>query len=122
MALVRIALAGRTGRRRRAMPWHLIRRSRRRGVEMVRGSAGRTAVLSLIVAVVMTVGVGCGSSGSSSTSESSAAASNPKCSNGDKSLKGKTVGLSFAHSQALFSQLQDDIKQFAKLSGCGLKF
>jgi ribose transport system substrate-binding protein len=89
---------------------------------MVRGSAGRTAVLSLFVAVVMTVGVGCGSSGSSGTSTSSSASSNPKCRNGDKTLNGKTVGLSFAQSQALFSQLQDDIKQFAKLSGCGLKF
>jgi ribose transport system substrate-binding protein len=89
---------------------------------MVRGSAGRSAVLSLIAAAVITVGAGCGSSDSEQSGGDSAAKGNPKCRNGDKTLDGKVVGLSFAQSQALFSQLQDDIKEFAKRSGCGLKF
>src|ERR1051326_7805376 len=44
------------------------------------------------------------------------------CTNGSKSLKGKTIGLSFEESLSLFSQLQTDIKKFASLGGCGLKF
>jgi ribose transport system substrate-binding protein len=35
---------------------------------------------------------------------------------------GATIGLSFAQEQALFSQLQNDIEHFAKLTGCNWNF
>jgi galactofuranose transport system substrate-binding protein len=87
---------------------------------MERMSFGRKAVVSLTVGALMLAWAGCGSDDSSSSD--SASKGDPKCRNGDKTLEGKTIGLSFAQSQALFSQLQDDIKEFAKRSGCGLKF
>lgn len=79
---------------------------------------------------------GCGSSGSSSASGSSSSSGNQPaatssapipsvvnlpCSK-DDGLKGKVVGLNFEESESVFSQLQSDIEEFAKLSRCGLTF
>jgi ABC-type sugar transport system substrate-binding protein len=51
-----------------------------------------------------------------------AAATPAQCHNGKTSSVGDTIGLSFAQQQALFSQLQNDIEHFAKLTGCDWKF
>ena len=90
------------------------------------------------VAACMVLGVGalaaagCSTSSSSSASSSGAQSAevgsaaipsivNLACSK-DEGLKGKVVGLNFAQSQSLFSQLQADIEKFAALSRCGLTF
>jgi ribose transport system substrate-binding protein len=97
----------------------------------------RSRVTSGIVAGVV-LGIGsliisaCSSTGASSTATSgtqSAAATttaipslvNLPCSK-DQGLKGDVVGLNFEESESVFSQLQSDIEEFAKLSGCGLTF
>jgi len=101
----------------------------------------RSRVTSGIVAGVV-LGIGsliisaCGSSGASSTAspgtssgtQSASAASaaiptlvNLPCSK-DQGLKGDVVGLNFEESESVFSQLQSDIEEFAKLSNCGLTF
>src|SRR5262249_46556792 len=46
----------------------------------------------------------------------------PQCHHGKHSSMGATIGLSFAQQLSLFSQLQNDIEHFAKLTGCNWNF
>lgn len=90
----------------------------------------------LLIGAGALAAAGCSSSGSgsaaaagSSAAQSATAAGsapipsivNLACSK-NEGLKGKVVGLNFAQTQSLFSQLQADIEQFAALSRCGLSF
>jgi ABC-type sugar transport system substrate-binding protein len=80
----------------------------------MRGTAVRIALVSASLVTLLAAGAAYGSGAYFGKPS--------RCTNGSHSLRGKTIGLSFEESLSLFSQLQTDIKKFAALGGCGLKF